>query len=235
MAMRESDELCGRLRMAVILRVTESRLQDVRLFDSHCHFRSTKPRLRNCLLVSIDEEEWKSVALVPKPCNIAFGVHPWHAVDARGGWQSRLRQMLLQFPSSAVGEIGLCRAGKVLPADFEKQKDVCLDQMRLAHELSRPVSVHCVKSFGAFVDILVRLGKHLPPSIMMHSYGGSADSLRQLVKIGKENGARLYFGFSASVNAKTPNIPDRIGLCVRASRPSQKTQTGTLAIEHTID
>ena len=25
-------------------------------------------------------------------------------------------------------------------------------------------------------------------------------------------------------------IPDRIGLCVRASRPSQKTQTGTLAI-----
>lgn len=42
----------------------------------------------------------------------------------------------------------------------------------------------------------------LPRKIMLHSFGGSPESVVQLTRLPHGVGARLYFSFSAAINAR---------------------------------
>jgi len=76
-------------------------------------------------------------------------------------------------------------------------------QLRLAAKISRPVSVHCVKADGAIVDVLqseIKKGHTLPPKICIHSFAGSVETLKRIVRLvegrKKTKNVRLYLSFS---------------------------------------
>merc|ERR1712166_1443924 len=74
--------------------------------------------------------------------------------------------------------------------------------------MGKCVSVHCVKAQGPLFELLKKLGpKNLPPRIMMHSWGGSVDSARSLLCLKGGVGQRIYFSFSATINAVAPKTP----------------------------
>lgn len=55
----------------------------------------------------------------------------------------------------------------------------------IAAQYGRPVSVHCVRAQGALLDTLASTPpERLPPRIMLHSFGGSPESVSQ-VRCGK--------------------------------------------------
>jgi TatD DNase family protein len=135
--------------------------------------------------------DWPEVAALAAahagivPC---FGLHPWFVAEAPDGWLAELRRWLLAMPSG-VGEIGLDRLSEVPAA---AQEEAFRAQLALARELGRPASVHCVRGFGRLLELL--RGDGLPEAgFLMHGYGGPAEMVAPLARLG----ARFSFGGSA--------------------------------------
>ena len=70
----------------------------------------------------------------------AVGCHPHNAKDFDAAAAARLRQMLVNPQVCAIGEIGLDFHYDLSPRDA--QEEVFRQQIRLAHELELPVSLH---------------------------------------------------------------------------------------------
>lgn len=83
---------------------------------------------------------------------IGFGIHPWFAHLYRDSLEQHLSSMrtyLEKNPAAFVGELGLDKSAKTKETgacEFEAQCEVFLQQMRIAGELKRPVSIHCVRA-----------------------------------------------------------------------------------------
>ena len=136
------------------------------------------------------EAEWAAVAALaaayPQTLVPAFGIHPWHAHEAGAQWQRRLRGLLEQLPQAGVGECGLDRWVAV-PA-VAAQVPVLVAQLRIARELQRTVTIHCVRAWGLLLET-VAAEAPLPPFVL-HSYSGSLEMARRLLPLG------AYFSFS---------------------------------------
>lgn len=143
-----------------------------------------------CVVNATREEDWSAVlrlaAEYPDFILPALGIHPWHAHTATDGWQDRLSALLEAHPSASIGECGLDKW--VESPSIEIQMPVFLSQLRLARELDRPVTIHCLKAweplFAAFND------EAPPRRFLMHSFGGSIETARRLVPLG------AFFSFS---------------------------------------
>ncbi len=149
----------------------------------------------------------------------AFGIHPWQARELRpeelrleaaataarqarelrpeelrleaaatAPW-ARLRELLEKFPRSVVGECGL--DGCVATPGLAVQGPVFIEQLRLARDLQRTLTIHCVRAWGPLLDIL--LAEAPPPRFLMHGYGGSLEIARRLLPLG------AYFSCSGAI------------------------------------
>lgn len=191
------------------------------LFDAHNHlqFEEFSPYLEKITsdLASIrlggavvngthPDDDWAAVtALAARfPWVIAsYGIHPWDAGTRPSHWQSTFDQTLQAHPRAAVGEIGLDtlilrpeRQQKppfdTIPvASIDEQMDVCSWQLRWAAEHDRPASIHCVRAWPQFDEIL-RATPVPRGGFLLHAYSGSAEQVPALV----ESGA--YFSFNTS-------------------------------------
>nr|CCC95605.1 unnamed protein product [Trypanosoma congolense IL3000] len=95
-----------------------------------------------------------------------------------------LERALKRFPNAIVGEIGL---DKLRGPPESVQIDLFLAQMKLAARYRRPVSVHCVRSFGSMLTALQQLPyEDTPPAIVLHGFTGSLDFVRSVMKIRKK-------------------------------------------------
>ena len=163
-------------------------------------------------LMGTQPDDWQHTqeltARLPAKIRPNFGLHPWWAHDYESpepdsGWMLELRAALESDPSSCLGEIGL--DGQWVPpglqeVQYEQQMDAFRQQLQLAVDLNRPVSLHCVKAYGDMFDIL-RTAPALPPAVYMHSWGGKIGMLESYVKM-KKFGDRFYFGFSSFANLR---------------------------------
>ena len=108
------------------------------------------------------ETDWPAVEALsqrhPHCVLPSFGVHPYAVRSAKAGWESRLRSLLLAHPAAAVGECGLHRGrgprGSAAGAELSLQREALRTQLRLAFELKRPASIHCVGAYGALLEDL---------------------------------------------------------------------------------
>ncbi len=151
----------------------------------------------------------------------AFGIHPWHAHEPRleelrleaaataagqardsrleelrleaaatvAATAARLRGLLEQFPRAGVGECGLDR-GVGAPGP-EVQVPVFLGQVRLARDLQRTLTIHCVRAWGMLIDAL--LTEAPPPRLLLHGFSGSLETARRLLPMG------AYFSCSGAI------------------------------------
>ena len=155
-------------------------------------------------------------------------------------WYSNLRNYLLQHPEAIVGEVGVDRVARLLPqgsiewqgvkptsvmCSIEHQIDVFDIQCKLARELNRAMSVHCVQGQGHLFEYLKAQANNfstrklrqmkVKPNILrlcLHSYGGAPGSVKQFVDL---KGFIIYVSFSVGINARlTP--PDKLQELIRA-------------------
>ncbi|GFH23763.1 uncharacterized protein HaLaN_21430, partial [Haematococcus lacustris] len=59
--------------------------------------------------------------------------------------------------------------------------------------------------------------EELPPRIMLHSFNGPPDSIKQLLALPRGVGSRLYFSFSATINARSGAGRDKLVARIRAA------------------
>lgn len=166
-------------------------LQDPRLGDAAPVIAAMRAAgVERCVVNATREDDWpavESLALAyPDFVFPAFGIHPWHAHSVSDGWRSRLAELLKKHPQATLGEVGL--DGWVSSPAMEIQRPVFIDQVRLAREMQRPLTIHCLKAWGAIFEVFAEAPP--PPSFLMHSFGGSIETARRLLPLG------AYFSFS---------------------------------------
>lgn len=172
----------------------------LRLFDSHCHLDDERfdgdrdkvitgladAGVTACTCVGSDLASSERVlALAEKYPFIyaAVGVHPHEAGDAPEDYLERLAVMLTHRKAVALGEIGLDYYYDHSPR--ERQKQVFIQQILLAHETRMPVILHIRDAHGDALDILKRHSGLLHGGIV-HCYSGSAQSAAEYRALGLE-------------------------------------------------
>lgn len=122
----------------------------------------------------------------------SIGIHPEYAAQANPQSIAQLTQMLSHSKAVAVGEAGL---DYYYPdrADDETQKQAFIAQIQLANQLQLPLIIH---TRDAMQDTLQILKQHPVNSGVVHCYSGSAESCKELLKMG------LYIGFTGVVTFK---------------------------------
>lgn len=116
----------------------------------------------------------------------SFGLHPWQVPERSPNWQAGLREFLLRNPQAALGECGLDRWKK--PFNLTDQIECLQFQLNLAHELQRPVTIHCLQAWGPLLDLLSAQSS-LPP-FLLHAYSGSQELVAPFSELG------AYFSFN---------------------------------------
>jgi TatD DNase family protein len=205
-------------------RHAEVKLSGMAIMSTHPRDYSTVIRLSNELPQQVQEP----VQIIP-----GLGVHPWwlHELGeeawevstesaATPKWIYDLENKLKSIPQAIVGEIGLDGfhfdpISKELVSPIDKQVRAFQLQLELAGRLQRPVSVHCVRSFGPLLQVLSesRQRQQLPPKIYFHAFGGKAGTVDQILALCKKQD--VYFGFAPIINFRSPKtieIVRKIGL-----------------------
>jgi len=134
------------------------------------------------------EGDWEGVARLGRErawVIPSYGIHPWYIKRRGADWEERLRARLDE--GGVVGEIGLDRW--IEGYDFEDQQRVFRAQLRMAAERNVPATIHCLKAWGALVD-MVRTEAVPECGFLIHAYGGPAEMVRPFA----ERGA--YFSFN---------------------------------------
>ena len=110
-----------------------------------------------------------------------YGVHPWW-IDAGSAFEiNALKKVLEDDLVAGVGEIGLdFSQGK---PDRDQQIEVFEEQLNLARDLMRPVSIHCVRAWGPLIAVLKSIVP-LPAGGIVHAFGGSIEVMRELLGVG---------------------------------------------------
>ena len=167
-------------------------LHDERLapFRSEVLLRLEELPIARSVVNGTQESDWPAVASLAgeKPwVHPSFGLHPWYVQNRSSRWKETLEALLLQFPNAGVGEVGLDRW--IENFDIETQTEVFSFQLALAAKHDRPLSIHCLKAWGALWELLRETP--LPTrGFLLHSYGGPAEMVHGFVERGG------FFSFS---------------------------------------
>ncbi|NJM38980.1 MAG: TatD family hydrolase [Akkermansiaceae bacterium] len=170
---------------------SHNHLQDARLGGTVLVIAKMKQAgVTRCLVNATDESDWPAVEKLSENeldfISPAFGIHPWKAHTAVAGWQQRLQDLLGKHPSASVGECGLDQW--IADPKLEIQQPIFIDQLRIAREMNRPVTIHCLKAWNALFEAFAETP--LPSRFLMHSFGGSIEIARRLIPLG------AFFSFS---------------------------------------
>ena len=178
----------------------------VKFYDAHNHLQDDrfggrqtellaaceKSGVARMVVNSACESDWPQVlqlARENKTVLPSFGYHPWYLHERTPDWLKHLGKFLDEIPA-AVGEIGLDRWKPDLP--YAHQEEVFLAQLRLATERNLPVSIHCLRAWGRLLELLQ---KNPRPAcgFVLHSFGGPAEMIPALAKLGAHFSFPGYF------------------------------------------
>lgn len=199
--------------------------------DSEYHDKDDTPSSNDiiisltCAVSPSDWEDCLKYAAQYKHRRAAIGVHPWYLNELldvsshddstpqlNATWLSDMELLLQQHPGCMVGEVGLCKMARFVRTHaggktkaLQMQREVLEQQLQLAVQYQRPVSIHCVQQQGVLLEIFRQSlsPKCLPPAMALHSFSGTAHQIQQLLQWEQSlqrDKPLLYFGFSHVIN-----------------------------------
>jgi TatD DNase family protein len=133
------------------------------------------------------------------------GVHPHEASKADAGTFDTLRSLLREPAVVALGEIGLDYHYDFSPR--EVQREVFIEQLKLAREAGKPIIIHTREAWPDTVDILRR--EWSGPGIM-HCFTGDEQQAREALDLGfhLSFGGVVTFNKAEAVRAAAAMVPD---------------------------
>lgn len=163
-------------------------MTDLRFSDAHLHLTSgipddAYPDLGRAELIGSCTSscgEWNSLKRVEDPrVRRFYGVHPWHPEEWTRDTADRLVSLLEEDPRAGVGEIGLdSRHG-----DMDDQIGPFTEQLRIASEMNRRVTIHMVRSEETVLRILRKERGNCGP-VILHSFNGPESYIRPFAEAG---------------------------------------------------
>ncbi len=192
------------LRSAKMLIDTHAHLTDDRYSEylDELIAKLSENSVEKVFTVAYDRDSIEKVfSLSQKYPNIyaIIGIHPDSCHEVNKETLSRIRELASNDKVIAIGEIGL---DYYWHSDNKpKQKEAFVSQLRLAHELKLPISIHNRDSIGDMLEILKENKDYLTYGGVMHCYSESVEVYREIKKLG----LKIAFGgtltFKNSVTA----------------------------------
>ena len=139
-------------------------------------------------------------ALRPESTRMAMGLHP---TEVKENWRDELQFILDELHGNiddyiAVGEVGI---DLYWDKTFEReQMEVFEAQVAEAERLGLPVIIHCREGLDQCLEILKG---HPGVKAVFHSFGGSAEDVEKVRKVGD-----YYFGINGIVTFKNSTLRD---------------------------
>lgn len=177
-------------------------LQDPRITDIESVISSMREAgVTRCVVNGTSPTDWENVKSLaishPDLIIPSYGLHPWKTPSEKN-WKPLLRNYLLDLSNSSPACIGECGLDRwINNFDIKAQEDAFLYQLDLAAELNAPITIHILKAWGWFLEIMRsrqnNTGKALLTTnrgFLLHSYNGSSELIPELVAAG------AYFSFS---------------------------------------
>ena len=182
------------------------------IFDSHAHFYDEKfDGFRDELLSELpsrrvgavincgcDKKSSQESIIISEKYDYmycAVGIHPGN-LDS-GTTVEEIEKLSSHKKCVAIGEIGLDYYWE--PEKAQEQKEIFKKQLNLANKLGLPVIVHDREAHGDTLEIL----KEYKPKGVLHSFSGSPEMARELIKLG------MYIGIGGVVTFKNAKkLPD---------------------------
>ncbi len=94
----------------------------------------------------------------------------------------------------AIGECGLDFFRVTDRSLQEKQKEILSEQIKLAHEVKKPLMIHCRSAYSDLISILnSKSPLHNSPSGVIHFFAGTKDEAKQLLDLD------FYFTFGGVI------------------------------------
>ena len=165
------------------------------IFDAHAHYDDSrfsedreevlKTAEENgvCGIVnaSVDTDTANTVLSYTKKHSIiygAVGIHPENIDNLPEDYLDTLAKLYTENKKIvAIGEIGLDYYWDI---PKEPQQRIFADQLALVNELDAPVVIHDREAHG---DTLEFLKKYRPKSALLHCYSGSAEFLKEILRL----------------------------------------------------
>ena len=215
----------------------------MRLVDTHCHLHraefdgdraETLKRAEEAGLVAFldpatdlaSNRRVVETARNHAPVHAAVGVHPHHAAEVTEEALVELAALAADEKVAAVGEIGLDYYRELSPRAV--QQEALRKQLALAHELNKPVILHCRE---AFPDLFAILRECLKPPIrgVLHCFSGDWEAAREGLELGLylSFAGNLTFPKSEPLRAVAADVPfDRVLLETDAPFLAPQTHRG---------
>lgn len=111
----------------------------------------------------------------------SIGIYPEYADDYNQKIEDSLEELAKNKKVVAIGEIGL-QYTDGMPS-HEKQKEVFIRQLQLAHRLKKVVVIHCREAYGDLIDLL-KENKNILTGGTLHCYSGSYEIAKEAIKLG---------------------------------------------------
>lgn len=172
-------------------------LQDARLTSvrEECIVELRRLEVRHWGVNGTRPSDWASVAgLAREYAEVcpSYGLHPWFVREAGEGWEEALRSLLSEDEGAAVGEIGLDKW--IRDGAWELQGLAFKAQLRIANELGRPVTIHCLKAWGSLLELFRQEPALVPQrGFLLHSYGGPGEMIEPFRRMGARFSFSGYF------------------------------------------
>jgi TatD DNase family protein len=120
------------------------------------------------------------------------GIHPWYILEDKIEDQLFFLNKLANNPSIiAIGEAGL---DKLKGPSFKVQEQVFIEQIKMANRVSKPLIIHCVKSYGELIGMARLIQPQVP--MIIHGFNKNADLAFDLIKKG------FFLSFGADLISK---------------------------------
>lgn len=152
----------------------------------------------------VSSSQW-AVDLAGKYDNLyaVIGVHPHHADKIEKNWIEELETIAQHKKVVGIGECGLdyynYKSNGIVDPDI--QKEVFIQQLKLAHRLKLPLQIHS-RDDQARQDIIKILTDHKqllqPVPGMFHCLAGSLESLQEILNLG------FFVGFDGNCMYEGP-------------------------------
>lgn len=156
----------------------------MRYIDIHTHKDYDNPDVLYIKNADLDTET------IENSKHYSIGLHPWDVKnDTDTHIYCKLLESLIAHPSIVC--IGECGLDKSIQTDFEVQKRAFHNQIVLAKIYSKPLVIHCVRSYYDVLSLLQKEKFALP--IIFHKYSGNVQITEALLK------QNSFFSFGAEL------------------------------------
>ena len=168
------------------------------IIDTHCHLNDDAFEDREDIIANLKNNNIKSafvvgtdlqtsifaIELAKKHSNLfaIVGMYPEYCQQ----YDKKFEQFLIENATNpkvvAIGEIGLDYHTDGF--DKEKQKEILLRQLEIAHKFNLPLSIHVRDAFEDLLNIFESHKDLLSSGGVIHCFSGSPEIARRFVKLG---------------------------------------------------